>query len=205
MRCRSFLRSRIDLLPASATHAGCALAQKQAGRLRSQRCGLRCRSFLRSRVDLLPASATHAGCALAQKQAGRLRSQLRLEVPVISALPRRLAASERYSCRMCPGAEAGGTPALPAVLRAEVRCGLRCGLRCRSFLAVSLRCRSFLAVISGWLSLDRFDGMKHQGSQSGGVKRRLPSFDRGRSEPSKSSRSQSWQVTCLCIWSSPSQ
>ena len=39
----------------------------------------------------------------------------------------------------------------------------------------------------------------------GATSRRLPSMLRGTPGPSSASRSQSLQVTCLCIWSSPSQ
>ena len=42
------------------------------------------------------------------------------------------------------------------------------------------------------------------GCQPGAVRRRLPSVER-RSPAAAGSLSQSWQVTCLCFWSSPSQ
>jgi hypothetical protein len=40
---------------------------------------------------------------------------------------------------------------------------------------------------------------------SGATRRRLPSCDIRTPGSSSASRSQSWQVTCLCFWSSPSQ
>ena len=59
--------------------------------------------------------------------------------------------------------------------------------------------------------LTRFDDLAHEeaasspGCQGGAVSRRRPSRERATPGASRSSRSQSWQVTCLCTWSSPSQ
>ena len=50
----------------------------------------------------------------------------------------------------------------------------------------------------------RLCGDVQGGSQSGAVRRRLPSRLDG-SAPSEKSRSHSWHVTCLCFWSRPSQ
>ena len=47
-------------------------------------------------------------------------------------------------------------------------------------------------------------GVKVRASQRGANNRRLPSWLR-RCSPSVKSRSHSWQVTCLCFWSRPSQ
>ena len=44
-----------------------------------------------------------------------------------------------------------------------------------------------------------------QGVQSGASRRRLPSIERRTPGSSSASRSQRRQVTCLCIWSRPSQ